>query len=42
LLEKHFEPSNYFQWLAANILLENVDTVSQNFLLYSPRGSSTW
>lgn len=41
-LEKHFDPENYFTWLAYNILIGNVDTQNQNFYLYSPHNSNKW
>ena len=40
--EKYFDANNYFTWLAFNILIGNLDTQSQNFLLYSPRNGNTW
>lgn len=40
--EKYFNPDNYFTWLAFNILMGNLDTQSQNFLLYSPRNGNRW
>lgn len=40
--EKHFNAENYFTWLAFNILMGNLDTQSQNFLLYSPRNGNKW
>ncbi|MGM0881210.1 MAG: exopolysaccharide Pel transporter PelG [Bacillota bacterium] len=42
VFEKHFDLDNYLTWLAANILMDNMDTSSQNFLLYSPLNSSKW
>ncbi|MDQ8736274.1 exopolysaccharide Pel transporter PelG [Paenibacillus sp. LHD-38] len=42
VFEKHFDLDNYLTWLATNILMDNMDTSSQNFLLYSPLNSSTW
>lgn len=42
VLEKYFSRENFITWLAVNILLENLDTASRNFYLYSPSGSSTW
>lgn len=35
--EKHFDVENYFTWLAYNILVGSVNTVDQNFYLYSPQ-----
>jgi spore coat protein H len=40
--EKHFNKENYFTWMAFNILMGNLDTQSQNFMLYSPRNGSKW
>ena len=40
--EKYFNKENYFTWLAFNILVGNVDTQSQNFLLYSPENGTKW
>jgi spore coat protein H len=40
--EKYFNEDNYFTWLAFNILIGNVDTQSQNFLLYSPQNGIKW
>lgn len=42
VIEKHFDLDNYLTWLAANILMDNMDTNAQNFLLYSPLNSSKW
>lgn len=42
VFEKYFDANNYFTWLAFNILMGNLDTQSQNFLLYSPRNSNKW
>jgi len=39
---KHFNQDNYLTWVAANILLGNYDTQTQNFYLYSPRNSTCW
>jgi spore coat protein H len=39
---KYFNEDNYFTWLAFNILVENYDTGSQNFYLYSPQNSQVW
>lgn len=40
--EKYFDANNYFTWLAFNILMGNVDSQSQNFLLYSPKNGNKW
>lgn len=42
VIARHFELDNYLTWFAINILSGNLDTASQNFLLYSPRASSAW
>ncbi|MFC5469427.1 exopolysaccharide Pel transporter PelG [Cohnella suwonensis] len=39
VIEKHFDLDNYLTWLAANILMDNMDTISQNYFLYSPLNS---
>jgi spore coat protein H len=38
----HFNENNYLTWLACNILLDNVDTNSQNFFLYRPAASKVF
>ncbi|WP_284641343.1 exopolysaccharide Pel transporter PelG [Paenibacillus silviterrae] len=42
VMAKHFDLDNYLTWLAANILMDNMDTDAQNFFLYSPLNSSKW
>ncbi|WP_138494562.1 exopolysaccharide Pel transporter PelG [Paenibacillus pinistramenti] len=42
VIEKHFDLDNYLTWLACNILMDNMDTDAQNFLLYSPLNSDKW
>jgi hypothetical protein len=42
IVARHFDRDNYLTWLAVNILFDNVDTINQNFMLYSPRGSARW
>jgi spore coat protein H len=39
VIDKYFDRDNYLTWLAANILMGNMDTNSQNFYLYSPTNS---
>lgn len=39
VIERHFDLDNYLTWMAANILMDNMDTNTQNFLLYSPLNS---
>ena len=42
VMEKHFDEDNYLTWMALNILLGNIDTLSHNFLIYSPSDSDKW
>ncbi|MCZ8518245.1 MULTISPECIES: exopolysaccharide Pel transporter PelG [Paenibacillus] len=42
VIEKHFDRENYLTWLAANLLMDNMDTEAHNFLLYSPLNSQKW
>ncbi|MDO3411579.1 exopolysaccharide Pel transporter PelG [Saccharibacillus sp. CPCC 101409] len=42
VMEKHFDLDNYLTWMASNILMDNMDTNTQNFLLYSPLNSEKW
>ncbi len=42
VMDKHFDLDNYLTWMALNILMDNIDTSSQNFLLYSPLNSDKW
>jgi spore coat protein H len=42
VIDRFFNRKNYLTWLAVNILTGNLDTVSQNFLLYSPSDASGW
>lgn len=42
IVDKHFHRPNYVTWLAWNMLTQNIDTLSQNFYLYSPKNSSAW
>lgn len=42
VIDKHFNRENYLTWLAVNILMDNIDTFEQNFMLYSPSNSDTW
>ena len=42
MFKKHFNEDNYLTWMATNIILGNEDTISQNFLLYSPKNALTW
>lgn len=40
--DKHFDRANYLTWFASNVLLDNLDTNSQNFYLYAPSGAGKW
>ncbi|AJY77662.1 hypothetical protein VN24_11405 [Paenibacillus beijingensis] len=42
VMEKHFDLDNYLTWVASNILMDNMDTSSHNFLIYSPLNSNKW
>lgn len=42
IVDKHFDRANLFTWLAINILMGNIDTRTQNYLLYSPNNSDKW
>jgi len=42
VVESNFETENYLTWLAVNILLDNRDTNTQNFMLYRPRDHGTF
>ena len=42
LFDQYFNRENYLTWLAFNLLTSNIDTNSQNFLIYSPSDSQTW
>src|SRR5690606_33747335 len=35
-VEKYFDVDNFLTWTAMNILMDNMDTNSQNYFLYSP------
>ena len=39
---ENFEMDNYLTWLATNILLDNRDTNTQNFMLYRPKDHETF
>lgn len=40
--DDYFDRENYLNWIALNILLNNYDTMSRNFLLYSPSNTDKW
>lgn len=42
VVDRHFNRDNMLTWLGSNILMGNIDTQSQNYLLYSPLNSDTW
>ncbi|KRE93099.1 hypothetical protein ASG89_06215 [Paenibacillus sp. Soil766] len=42
VFDKHFDLDNYLTFLAANILMDNLDTEAHNFYLYSPLNSNKW
>ncbi|OUN00773.1 MAG: hypothetical protein BAA02_05685 [Paenibacillaceae bacterium ZCTH02-B3] len=42
VIERHFDLDNYLTWMAANLLMDNMDTTAQNFLLYSPLNQTKW
>jgi len=42
VVDKYFNRDNMYTWLAANILLDNYDTNSRNFMIYSPLNAGQW
>jgi spore coat protein H len=42
VFDRHFDRDNFLTWMAANILMDNVDTSTQNFFLYSPLNAEKW
>ena len=42
VIETYFNRSNLATWLAVNVLLNNVDTVTQNYYIYSPSSCEGW
>ncbi|WP_411348481.1 CotH kinase family protein [Paenibacillus sp. WLX2291] len=42
VFDKYFDRDNFLTWMAINILTDNIDTQTQNFMLYSPLNSNTW
>lgn len=42
VVDKHFDRDNLLTWLGVNILMNNYDTNSRNFALYSPLNSDKW
>lgn len=42
VVDKYFDRDNLLTWLGVNILFDNYDTSSRNFLIYSPVNSDKW
>lgn len=42
IVENHFSKENLLTWIAFNTLLDNYDSNSRNYLLYSPSYSHIW
>jgi spore coat protein H len=42
IINKYFDRENLLSWLAVNLLSGNVDTLSNNYYLYSPPSSEKW
>jgi hypothetical protein len=42
IVDRYFQRDNLVTWLAVNILLNNIDTLTQNFYLYSPSSCEGW
>lgn len=42
VVDKYFDRDNLLTWVGVNILFDNYDSNSRNFLLYSPLNSSKW
>jgi spore coat protein H len=42
VIATYFNRDNLATWLAVNVLLNNVDTVTQNYYLYSPSSCEGW
>lgn len=42
IVDTYFNRDNVASWLAVNVLLNNIDTRSQNFYLYSPSSCEGW
>lgn len=42
VVEEHFDADNFLTWTAVNLLMDNMDTNSQNYYLYSPLNSEKW
>lgn len=42
VIDHHFDEENLLTWAAVNILMDNMDTNSNNYFLYSPLNIDTW
>jgi spore coat protein H len=42
VLAHYFNRENYVTWLAVNVLMADFDSISQNFMLFSPAGFEGW
>lgn len=42
VFDQYFDRDNFLTWMSVNILFDNMDTNSQNFMLYSPLNSEKW
>lgn len=42
IIDTYFDRENYVSWLAYNILMGNIDTMMQNYYLYSPLNGNKW
>lgn len=42
VFNRYFNRDNHLTWLAMNILVNNADTASRNFFLYSPADANCW
>jgi spore coat protein H len=42
IVATHFDRNNLLTWLSVNIIMGNIDTRTQNFMIYSPNNSDKW
>lgn len=42
IIDTYFDKDNLYSWMAFNIIMDNKDTCTENFYLYSPTGSDTF
>jgi spore coat protein H len=42
VIDTYFNRANLETWLAVNVLLNNIDTLTQNYFLYSPSSCEGW